>query len=157
MSVLNDLECNKNTWRWKHMVCYLNSSFLHYFKRCKLLCFIKKFSWSIESKLKAGIMKYSKCMRSYVCNIMHDTPNSLNGLPVDGITVCDISRKSSPWDHSRKQPALVTTSFEKPCLICVMTSSRKRPQLLLGLPNWTFPLFLSSCKQPLSLIHLNQY
>ena len=30
-------------------------------------------------------MKYSKCMRSYVHNVMHDTPNSLNGLPVDGI------------------------------------------------------------------------
>ena len=34
----------------------------------------------------------------------------------------------------------------------VMKSSHKRPQPLLGLPNWTFPLFLSSGKQPLRVL-----
>ena len=47
-----------------------------------------------------------------------------------------------------KRPALVTTTFAKPHLNCdlhfVMKSSRKRPRPLLGLPNWTFPLFLIS-------------
>ena len=39
--------------------------------------------------------------------------------------------RSSPCDHSRKRPALVTTTFVKPCLNCdlnfVMKTSRKRP------------------------------
>ena len=34
----------------------------------------------------------------------------------------------------------------------VMKSSHKQPQPLLGLPNWTFPLFLSSGKQPLRVL-----
>ena len=65
--------------------------------------------------------------------------------------------RSSPCDHSRKRPALVTTTFAKPHLNCdlnfVMKSSRKRPRPLLGLPNWTFPLFLSSCKLPLGVLY----
>ena len=52
--------------------------------------------------------------------------------------------RSSPFDHSRKRPALVTTTLVKPRLNCdlylVMKSNCKRPRLLLGLPNWTFPL-----------------
>ena len=40
------------------------------------------------------------------------------------------------------RPALVTTTFVKPCLICdgnfFMKSYRKRPQPFYGLPNWTF-------------------
>ena len=43
----------------------------------------------------------------------------------------------------------------------VMKSSHKQPQPqpLLGLPNWTFPLFLSSGKQPLRvlLFYINQH
>ena len=36
----------------------------------------------------------------------------------------------------------------------LMKSSRKRSRPLLGLPNWTFPLFLSSCKRPFnSFLH----
>ena len=52
--------------------------------------------------------------------------------------------RSSPRDHSRKNPALVTTTFLKPRLNCdfyfVMksTSSLKRPRPILGLPNRTF-------------------
>ena len=70
--------------------------------------------------------------------------------------------RSSPCDHSRKRPALVTTTFVKPCLNCdlnfVMKTSRKRPRPLLRLPNWTFPLFLSCRKQPLkSLIIINNH
>ena len=38
-----------------------------------------------------------------------------------------------------------------------MKSSCKRPQPLLGLPKWTFPLFLSSRKRLLSLIDINQH
>ena len=64
--------------------------------------------------------------------------------------------RSSPCDHSRKRPALVTTTFVKPCLNCdlnfVMKTSRKRPRPLLGLPNWTFPLFLNCRKQPLRVL-----
>ena len=41
----------------------------------------------------------------------------------------------------------------------VMKSSHKQPQPLLGLPNWTFPLLLSSGKQPLRvlLFYINQH
>ena len=39
-----------------------------------------------------------------------------------------------------------------------MKSNCKRPRPLLGLPNWTFPLFLSCRKQPLkSLIIINKH
>ena len=73
--------------------------------------------------------------------------------------------RSSPCDHSRKRPALVTTTFVKPRLNCdvnfVMKSSRKRPLQywpwpLFGLPNWTFILILCSRKRPLSLSRINQ-
>ena len=73
--------------------------------------------------------------------------------------------RSSPCDHSRKRPALVTTTFVKPRLNCdvnfVMKSSRKRPLQywpwpLFGLPSWTFILILCSRKRPLSLSHINQ-
>ena len=70
-------------------------------------------------------------------------------------------RRSLPCDHSRKRPALFTTTIVKPRLNCdlnlVMKSSRKRPRPLLGLPKWSFPLLLSSRKRPLSLIHVNQH
>ena len=53
----------------------------------------------------------------------------------------------------------VTTTFAKPRLNCdlnfVMQSSRKRPRPLLGLPNWTFPLFLSSCKRPVRVLYIS--
>jgi len=69
--------------------------------------------------------------------------------------------RSSRCDHSRKRPALFTTTFVKPRLNCdlnlVMKSSRKRPRQLLGLPKWSFSLLLSSRKRPLSLIHVNQH
>ena len=73
--------------------------------------------------------------------------------------------RSSPCDHSRKRPALVTTTFVKPRLNCdvnfVMKSSRKRPLQywpwpLFGLPSWTFILILCSRKRPLSLSRINQ-
>ena len=52
--------------------------------------------------------------------------------------------RSSPFDHSRKRPALVTTTLVKPRLNCnvylAMKSNCKRSRPLLGLPNWTFPL-----------------
>ena len=52
--------------------------------------------------------------------------------------------RSSPFDHSRKRPAVVTTTLVKPRLNCdvylVMKSNCKRSRPLLGLPNWTFPL-----------------
>ena len=77
---------------------------------------------------------------------------------------CDTDLKytrSSPFDHSRKRPALVTTTLVKPRLSCdlylVMKSNCKRPRPLLGLPNWTFPLFLSSCKWPLTGSLLNGF
>ena len=64
--------------------------------------------------------------------------------------------RTSPCDHSRKRPALVTNTFVKPRLNCdlnfVVKSSRKRPRLLLELPHWTFPLFLSFCKRPLRVL-----
>ena len=70
-------------------------------------------------------------------------------------------RRSLPCDHSCKRPALFTTTIVKPRLSCdlnlVMKSSRKRPRPLLGLPKWSFPLLLSSRKQPLSLIHVDQH
>ena len=59
--------------------------------------------------------------------------------------------QSSPCDHSRKRPALVTTSIVNPRLTChlnsVMKSSRKRPfgkrpRPLLWITNGLFPLFL---------------
>ena len=54
--------------------------------------------------------------------------------------------RSSPCDHSRKRPALVTTTFVKPRLNrdlnFVMKSFGKRSRPLLELPKWTFPLFL---------------
>ena len=69
--------------------------------------------------------------------------------------------RSSPCDHSRKQPALVTTTFVKPRLNCdlnfVMKSSRKRLR-----PLWNYPtgLFLC-CKLSLattqSLIIINKH
>ena len=66
--------------------------------------------------------------------------------------------RSSPCDHSCKRPTLVKTTFTKPHLNSglnfVMKSSRKRPRPLLGLPNWTFPLCLSSCKRPLSVLYI---
>ena len=75
--------------------------------------------------------------------------------------------QSSLCDHSCKRPALVTSTFVKPCLNCdwnffrkalVSDRSHMRPRPLLGLPNRTFPLFLSSCNRPLkSLIHKNQH
>ena len=50
--------------------------------------------------------------------------------------------RSFPCDHSLKRPALVTTTFVKPCLNCdlnfVMKISRKRPRPLLGLPELDF-------------------
>ena len=71
--------------------------------------------------------------------------------------------RSSPCDHSRKRPALVTTTFVKPRLNVnfVMKSSRKRPLPywtwpLFGLPSWTFILILCSRKRPLSLSRINQ-
>ena len=39
----------------------------------------------------------------------------------------------------------------------VSDRSHKRPWLLLGIPNWTIPLLLSSLKRPLSLIHINRH
>ena len=59
--------------------------------------------------------------------------------------IIEIQSRSSPCDHCRERPAPVTTNFCETRLNChlnsVMKSSRKRP--LLGLPNGTFPLFLS--------------
>ena len=64
--------------------------------------------------------------------------------------------QSSPHDHPRKRPAQVTTTFVKPRwnfdLNLVMKISRKRPRPLLGLPNWTFSLFLSSRKRTLLVV-----
>ena len=64
--------------------------------------------------------------------------------------------QSSPRDHPRKRPAQVTTTFVKPRwnfdLNLVMKISRKRPRPLLGLPNWTFSLFLSSRKRTLLVV-----
>ena len=61
--------------------------------------------------------------------------------------------QSPPGDQSRKRPALVTTTIVKPRLNChlnsVIKSSRKRPRPLLGITNWSFPLFLSSRNRPL--------
>ena len=62
--------------------------------------------------------------------------------------------RSCSCHHSRKHPALVTTTFVKSRLNCdlnvLMKSYRKRPRPLAGLPNGTFLLFLSSRKWPLS-------
>ena len=60
--------------------------------------------------------------------------------------------RSSPCDHSRKRPGLVTTTFVRPCLNCDLNFVMKS-----FLPNWTFPLFLSSRKWPPSRIHINQH
>ena len=72
--------------------------------------------------------------------------------------------RSSPCDHSRKRPALVTTTFVKPRLNVnfVMKSSRKRPLPywtwpLFGLPSWTFILILCSRKRLLSLSRINRH
>ena len=72
--------------------------------------------------------------------------------------------RSSPCDHSRKRPALVTTTFVKPRLNVnfVMKSSRKRPLPywtwpLFGLPSWTFILILCSRKRLLSLFRINRH
>ena len=74
------------------------------------------------------------------------------------LTVTMRYSRSSPCDHSRKGPALVTITFVEPCLNCglnfVMKSYRKRPRPLLGLPNWTSPLFLSSRKRSASIVLL---
>ena len=53
-----------------------------------------------------------------------------------------------------KRPALVTTTFVKPCFNCdfLMKSSRKRPRPFLGLLNWTFLLFFSCRKRPLTVL-----
>ena len=72
--------------------------------------------------------------------------------------------RRSPCDHSRKRPALVTTTFVKPRLNVnfVMKSSRKRPLPywtwpLFGLPSWTFILILCSRKRLLSLSRINRH
>ena len=72
--------------------------------------------------------------------------------------------RSSPCDHSRKRPALVTTTFVRPRLNVnfVMKSSRKRPLPywtwpLFGLPSWTFILILCSRKRLLSLSRINRH
>ena len=74
------------------------------------------------------------------------------------LTVTMRYSRNSPCDHSRKGPALVTITFVEPCLNCglnfVMKSYRKRPRPLLGLPNWTSPLFLSSRKRSASIVLL---
>ena len=59
---------------------------------------------------------------------------------------------SSPSDHSRKRPALVSTTFVKPRLNCDLNFVMKS-----SLPNWTFPFFLSSRKWPPSRIDINQH
>ena len=75
------------------------------------------------------------------------TPFPPLGFLLSSITV------EAPYDHSHKRPALVTTTFVKPRLNCDFNfaaksspkrTPRKQPRPLLGLPNWTFPLFLSS-------------
>ena len=79
----------------------------------------------------------------------------------DPSILCSLScNQSSPFDHSRKRPALVKTISVKPRLNCdfeldfvmrglVTDRSRRRPGPLLALPNWTFPSFLKSRKRPL--------
>ena len=67
--------------------------------------------------------------------------------------------RSSHCDHSRKWPALVTTTNVKlrfkfhlnslKVNALVSDRSRKRPRPPLGLPSWTFSLFLRSRKRPL--------
>ena len=64
---------------------------------------------------------------------------------------CSQYSQSSPCDHSRKRPALVTTTFVNSRLNCnlsfVMKSSCKRPlPKATAIVQLTFPLFLSSCK-----------
>ena len=54
---------------------------------------------------------------------------------------------SCSYDHFCKTP------FELQLKAPVSDRSRKRPRPLLGLPNWTFPLFLSSCKLPLRVLN----
>ena len=67
------------------------------------------------------------------------------------LTVTMRYSRNSPCDHSGKRPAPVTITFVEPRLSCdlyfVMKSSHKGLWPLLGLLNWTFPLFLSSRKR----------
>ena len=90
------------------------------------------FSWSLKTQKRTWLMS-----------------SQLDLMPISSSRAYS---QSSPCHHSGKQPALFTATFVKPPF--VIKSSRKRPRPLLGLPSWTFPLFLSSCKQPLnSFLH----
>ena len=84
--------------------------------------------------------------------------------PMWSLLWVQLNSRSSPCDHSRKRPALVTTTFVKPRLNVnfVMKSSRKRPLPywtwpLFGLPSWTFILILCSRKRLLSLSRINRH
>ena len=70
--------------------------------------------------------------------------------PASAVVRNQVNSWSCPCDHTRKRPALVTTTFLKPRLNTylnfIVKSSRKRPprkraRPLLRLPNWTFPCF----------------
>ena len=105
---------------------------------------------------------------------LHRLPNFPCGLWLSQLLreICALSRvsninpnvysRSSPCDHSRKRPALVTTSIVKPRLNCHLKGCNqklsqatapigphKRLRPLLGITNRSFPLFLSSRGRPL--------
>ena len=87
-----------------------------------------------------------------------------SSTPMWSLLWVQLYSRSSPCDHSRKRPALVTTTFVKPRLNVnfVMKSSRKRPLPywtwpLFGLPSWTFILILCSRKRLLSLSRINRH
>ena len=104
--------------------------------------------------------KATQCLPYNVLSYNHHHWLSYNGGL--GMSKCIMGllttwSRSSPCDHSGKRPALVMTTSVKPRLICdlnFVTKSSHRwpwPWALLGFPNWTFPLFLSSCKPPLKV------
>ena len=110
--------------------------------------------------LKRGLLtdKQYKLLEKAMSSTAHAAKKSKAKVTQSAKRAKTVYSRSSPCDHSRKRPALVTTTFVKPHLNCdlnfVMKSSRKRPRPLLGLPNWTFPLFLSSCKRPLRVLYI---
>ena len=57
---------------------------------------------------------------------------------------------SSSYDHLSVPPFDCDLNFVKKALL--LKRSLGRPQALLGLTNWTFPLFLSSHKRPLRVL-----
>ena len=146
----------------------------HSWKEIYLFCFVLLCIWGQFPSTSPGVLIFRGVIKQRDFCVM-----SLGGL-YEGLihggayfrnsTVNEIKflkvqySRSSPCDHSCKWPALVTTTFVKPhlncdsnCVMKALLSDRscKGPRPLLELHNWTFPLFLSSCKcmTTQSLIH----